>query len=145
MEKKKHKKQAINFGSICWEKHQTQFLKVFEMGTKIDKHIKLNQYGDGIQSITFVSVGVPKDDPIHKEKFKYSRRYRSLEIHKKLSFEQLDSLSQEAFMKSVGLLFLDTINLLKDKKIKSFDIDSFKEDVEDILYENGWLQVSEAA
>ncbi len=137
--------QSIHFGSICWEKDQNLFLQVLEIEDFLLKNIDLSTYGDGLKKIVFVPMGVAKDDPIHKEKAQYSSRSKKLEIHKHLSIENFDKITEKEFLKNTAQAFYNAIQIIKKRSIKNFDTNGFLKAIESLFIKKGWLLAKELA
>lgn len=138
-------KQAIHFGGICWDKDRTKFMEVTIIEDTLLKNINISIYGEGLKKIVFVPMGVPEDDPIHKEKAKYSSRSKKLEIHKRLPITNFDDVSKKAFLQYTAQTFFSAIQVIKKRQIKNFDTNGFLQAIESLFIKKGWLLAKELA
>jgi len=133
-------KNSIIVGAIAWQADREKFLEVTQLEDALNETITLINFGIGIEKIVFVPMGVPENDPIHKESVRFYTKTKKLEIYKRVPVDDLGKLSLSDFLQEIAQLFYrEIIQALKKRKIKNFDAKAFIQTIEKTFIKKGWF------
>ncbi len=103
--------------------------------------IDLSKYGTGIREINFFVVALPPDNSIHKNEVIYERRKRKLTLELNLSYPHVLKANASEVLSMAARLFVVSIDLYPQLKIQEFEVNTFKNDVEQIFFSRKWLSL----
>ena len=103
----------------------------------INAHLKLPDYGNGVAEYNFTAIIEP--DEFFPAKYRYLKRKKRIDAEMRMDYLMAIKAPMDEFKGLVAKLYLDTINLLEKKKIADFDLKKFKQDVENLFENQGWL------
>lgn len=133
-------KNSIVVGAIAQQVDSEKFLEVTQLEDALNQSIVLSNFGTGIKKIIFVPMGVPENDPIHKESVRFYSRNKKLEIYKRVPVDDLSNLSLADFLQEIAQLFHHImVKELTKRKIKNFDVTAFSKAIEQVFIKKGWL------
>lgn len=135
----KQKKSPIWVGFIAWRDFEEHGLQLNAVQRALNDAINLTDYGSSIISFNFIPMALRPTNNIHEEKITYSSRKKEINIHLKLDYQQVINAGVQGFLPLVGQLLLAGIDQAAQKRVKDFDWVRFKQDISDLLAENGWL------
>lgn len=129
---------AFCFNHISTQAVATK-LDTYPMEKVFNSHLKLSDYGSGIERIFFSFLAVPSDNKRHRQRLGYDADSRSLEVVLPLSYAHVQSHASEDVQTMMAALFLTSLSLYPRLDIPDFDWDRFSGDVEHLLQQRGWL------
>ena len=106
----------------------------------LNQHIRLSDYGSGVQHIFFTFLAVPPDDAFHENDAFYNEDSQTIEISLRLSYPHLITVSKERVLQMMAALFLLSIDLYSGLELSDFEIGEFKKDVQELFEKRGWAQ-----
>lgn len=101
--------------------------------------LKLEDYGEGIEKWTFISIVLPKNDRFLDEVQRYTKRTRIAEFRLYVSHESFKKGDKPKQLKLVCQALVRSLKLMADMKIPSFDQKRLLADFERHAINNGWL------
>jgi hypothetical protein len=118
-----------------------------EYSDKLSNYFSLKNYGDGLKgcSIGIICVSPQYEEFFKPRKPKFTKSKTVVretlktgydhvfECDVKLDYDIIKRANNEDILKVVASELLIIIGLLRDKKIKDFDLESFKRDLEKVL------------
>ena len=125
--------------SVTWHEVSKK-VDVEPIVNTLNDNIKLAKYGDGLQSISFTYIAVKPTNTLHDNDARFNESDRSLELALQLSYPHVVGAGKQDVLQMMAALFLVSIDLYEKFKIKDFDLDRFREDVESLFRMQGWLQ-----
>lgn len=99
--------------------------------------IDLSKYGTGIREINFFVVALPPENTLHTNEVLYDRKKRKLKLELNLSYPLVLKADTNDVLRMSAKLFLDSIALYPQLKIKDFNYGNLKNDIKQTLAEKG--------
>jgi hypothetical protein len=103
----------------------------------LNDHIDLSCYGKGVTEFNFTAVIEP--DSFFPNKFRYQKESSKIDVERRIPYEEVIDSQLGAFRVQVARLYLDVISELIEQDISEFDAKRFRQDVEDLFENQGWL------
>jgi hypothetical protein len=126
---------------ITFEPSNTFLLKI---ENSLVENIDLKKYGSGLTEINFIYlIRAAKDDKFGEYK-RYAKLKKFVDFQLKIDEEDFIAASDENALGMMAHLFLKSILLYKELKIKDFDDIRFYDDVKKLFLEKGLLKEAEA-
>lgn len=128
---------SIIVSSICWDEDGDIFLELRQVSNILKENIRLSNYGLGLKAIVFVPMGVKPNDDFHQEFIGYDSDENRFHIKKLLDYEALKTADVNQFLRMAATAFFEEIDQIQ---LPDFDTTRFKQDVEALFLERGWLE-----
>ena len=109
---------------------------VSDVSMKFRVNFSSKQYGESLKEIYIgVICNEQKEDSdfYFKSKKKYSKRSKELEYDIRIDFDLFSNSSESECQKIISEELLKSFEVIKDLKLNDFDLNSFKNDVTDLL------------
>jgi hypothetical protein len=100
--------------------------------------IDLSKYGTGVREINFFVVALPPENTLHKNEVLYDRRKRKLTLELNLSYPHVLKANNSEVLRMTAKLFLSSIDLYPQLKVRDFDLRAFKSGIEELFEVRGW-------
>lgn len=110
----------------------------------LNDHIKLSDYGRGVEGIAFIFVVQQPDDTFHEEKLTYNEQEKELVAQYKIDPALLTDLSEEEVLQLMAQTYLSKIEEFERLDISEFDALGFEEDVRRLFEGERWLLTEKA-
>lgn len=107
-------------------------------------HIDLKNYGEGLTEINFIYLIRPEKDDKFGEYKRYSKLKKYADFQLKINEEDFIVASEENAIRMMCELFLKSILLHKEMKIKDFDSARFYQDVKKLFVAQKLMMENEA-
>ena len=128
---------SIIVSSICWDEDGDIFLELRQVSNILKENIRLSNYGLGLKAIVFVPMGVKPNDDFHQEFIGYDSDENRFHIKKLLDYDTLKTADVDQFLRMAATAFFEEIDQIQ---LPDFDTVQFKQDVEALFLERGWLE-----
>lgn len=110
-------------------------LPVVELEDMLNEHIKLSDYGTGIEKILFVFIAVSPGNTIHEPHIIHTESEAHLEIALKLDYAQVVEAEGDALMGMLQGIFLKGLGLCNETNLAEFRWLDFLNDTKKILHQ----------
>ncbi|MBN1795293.1 MAG: hypothetical protein JW804_01340, partial [Sedimentisphaerales bacterium] len=96
----------------------------------IKNFINNKNYGTGIKLWSFLTILLePNTDPYYPEIKRYSRKNKQVEFRLKIDYKKFRDGNDKSRLKLLAESVLRSVKLMREMKIKDFDIDRLEADV----------------
>ena len=102
--------------------------------------IGLSKYGKGLKKFYFTFIVVKPHDEINVPYTRFDKELRAADIAVGIPYDLVESASEEETIGLMEKAYLEGIEKLGSLPIEDFDVDSLKEDVEEIFSRDGWYE-----
>lgn len=110
----------------------------------MNQHLSIKKYSQVVDSVIFMFLVYPNNDPYAKEVKRYSRRKKWIEIGLKLDYDRLLVATEKETLQMMAQLYLDAIKMyptIRGKvRLEEFDYEVFYVDVRTLFVAQGWVE-----
>lgn len=136
------KQPTFVFSSASWHEVYDK-LSTASIKQVITKNLTLANYTTTVNKIVFIYIATRPNNIRHTEVKKYHPRKKEIHTYLKLDYEKVKVSSKTTVVQMMAQLFLDSILLYPEMKVKDFDYQRFYQDVQALFQEQDWLGKSQ--
>lgn len=110
-----------------------------EMELVINRRIKNNDYGVAVARWSLIPIILDFEDPVYHEVKKYSHGRKVAQFRLKIDHGEFLRADMAGKRRLMFAMILRSIALFPVLKVKGFDVDRFRRDMEAIGRKHGWM------
>jgi len=126
--------------AIAYEAVADKAMKnIVTLADALNKSLKISNYGD-LTGLGVIFIIKPPENRIHQESVVYSRKYKDVQVLKRLPWDFVLNSGEEDILHLMARTYLEILDELpSQRKIRDFDLAALRRDVERLFDAQGWL------
>lgn len=144
MKQKEPNLKSFAFTSSTWHE-VSQKIDLIVIEDLCNKHLKLSNYGMGVQQIVFLYMAFKPDSKMQRLPVKrFIKKSKMIELSLPLNYTQLFEANKAETQWMMGKLYLKSIKIYPELGVENFETLRFYKDVKRLFEEYGWLPKPES-
>lgn len=130
--------KEIILNAIAWQDVAAK-VDVEPMQKLLGNFIRLVNYGEGVKQVVFTFIATPTSDIFHDNDASFDAKTGAIQMALRLSYEHVQSATKKRCWQMMASLVLVSLDLYDGLVITNFDLISFRDDLQNLFEQEGWL------
>ena len=132
--------QGIGFSTLISEDYEKKVVDDVLIEVELNQSLSLNNYTQDFSEVVFTYMAVnPQIGVERKDKIRYSRKEKALELFVNLDRERLEKATQQEALQMMCELYLESIEKYLTKR-KDFDAKRYYQDVKEVFVKHEFIK-----